>query len=89
MQTLPVWTFLFNGGLNHITFTFLCLLVWFGGLSGEGLNIRLWEQPLLRNASCYGSAASLNTSSYDEMSDSLLLITSGIFNNYSTRARWI
>ena len=79
MNALPifVWTFLLSGRLNHVIF--LRLLSWSGGLYGAGLNLRLYDYPLLRNASWYGGAASLNASSSEEISDSLLLIASEIF----------
>ena len=79
MKALPIfiWTFLLNGGLNHIIF--LRLLFWFGALCGAGLNLRLYAYPLLRNASWYRGAASLNASSSEEISDSLLFIASGMF----------
>ena len=72
-----VSTFLLKGGLNHMIF--LRLLSWFGGLCGAGLNLRLYAYPLMRKASWYRGAASLNASSSEEISDSLLLIASGMF----------
>ena len=58
---------------------FLRLLCWSGGLCGAGLNLSLYAYPLLRKASWYRGAASLNASSSEEISDSLLLIPSGMF----------
>ena len=64
---------------------FLSLLCWFGGLSGAGLNLSLYAYPLLHNASWHRGAASLNASSSEGISDSLLLIPSGMFSYYVRR----
>ena len=78
-----VLTFPLNGGLNQIIFLrlfFFFDLVVFAVLAWiPGLNFRVYAWPLLRSASWYCSAASLNASSSQEISESLLLIASGMF----------
>ena len=58
---------------------FLLLPYWSGGLGGAELNLSLYAYPLLHNASWYRGAASLKASLSKEISDSLLLILSGMF----------
>ena len=64
-----------KGGLYHVMFLFLILQVFFCFF---WLNFNLYVYPLLSSAAWYVSAALSNTSSSDEIFDSLWFIFSGI-----------
>ena len=64
-----VFTLISKGGLYHVIFLFLDLRVFL--LLFFGVNLNLYVYPLLSSAAWYVGAALLNTSSPDEMFDSL------------------
>ena len=71
-----VLTLISKGGLYHVIFLFLGLRIFL--VLFFGVNLNLYVYPLLSSADWYAGAALLNTSSSDEMFDSLWFIFSGI-----------
>ena len=71
-----VLTFLLKGGLNHVTFLFLVLVL--GGLSlALGSNLSLCLKPLASRAAWYGGMAVVKISSLAETLESLFSIFLG------------
>ena len=75
-----LFTLISKGGLYHVIFLFLDLFF--------GVNLNLYVYSLLSSAAWYVGAALLNTSSSDEMFDSLWFIFYILWDSFDD-VRWV
>ena len=68
-----------HGGLNQVILRFLVLFLPPSLFLAFGSNFSLWLNPLASSAAWYGTAASSNTSSFEDLEDNLWLMFFGAF----------